>query len=296
MASTSQKWLIGCGVGCGVMILAFALLGAGGFFLIKNIVRDVQQTEAVMESVTAQYGSVREYRPAADGTITPRRLESFLMVRDLMAPQRTEMENSLALLTEMEDRRWSVSPLKIVKAIRTGLGLLPGIFDYLTRRNEALLEAGMGLGEYTYIYAVVYYSWLGKSPADGPPFVLMGHGDEEDEDLDEFEVRDRRREGTLRYLNRQLLAMLRHQQADLAEEIAEGEAAWAEGGWGADRDAWRQTLAAEIAALESDFYRLAWSDGLPENLTASLRPYRERLAASYSFMCNPLEMGVREGF
>ena len=65
---------------------------------------------------------------------------------------------------------------------------------------EALLEVGMGPGEYMYVYSVAYYSWLGKSPADGPSFTLVGDdGDNQGRQVgqDEFDVREERREMVL---------------------------------------------------------------------------------------------------
>ena len=38
----------------------------------------------------------------------------------------------------------------------------------LDERAEALLEHGMGLGEYYYIHTLVYHWWLGHDPIDGP--------------------------------------------------------------------------------------------------------------------------------
>jgi hypothetical protein len=138
----------------------------------------------------------------------------------------------------------------------------------------------MGPGEYVYIYVVSYYAWLGKSPADGPPFQLTG--DDQDTDTwDEFEVRDERAERIRRTLNRQVLPMLRRQLNGVAPDAAEN----------ATMGRWRQTLAAEVAALESDSYRLPWEDGVPDVVRVSLEPYRERLEASYSSLCNALEIG-----
>ena len=93
------------------------------------------------------------------------------------------------------------------------------------------------------------------------------------------EVRQRRRERALTYLNRQLHAMLRHQLAGVAA-----------GNRNAESLQWHQTLAAEIRSLESDPYRLPWQDGLPQQLADSLAPYRTRLEASYSALANHLEL------
>lgn len=295
MTGTSRRWLIGCGIGCGALLILFGLLAGGGYFLVNRIVNELQDTESSMEAMTAQFGRISEFVPAADSTVPGARLEIFLAVREQLAPARREIEGHLGLLAEGQREKLSLSPLKILKLMRAGATTLPLIFKYLTQRNAALSEHGMGLGEYLYLYAVVYYSWLQKSPADGPPFTLLGDPDEEDEDSagfrlrvvgsgsndaeDETEVRQRRRERALKYLNRQLLAMLRHQLVGVACGTSD-----------ADATPWQQTLAAEIRALESDPYRLPWQEGMPQQLVDSLAPYRSRLEASYSALANHLEL------
>jgi len=303
MTRTTHKWLLGCGIGCGVLVLAGVFLTAGGYFLVRNIVHEVEKIEAVNNTVIERYGQIREYVPEPDGTVDPGRLEAFLTIRDAMKPHRQEMEKTLSLLSEGK-KQISVSPVKIIKMIRSGVRLLPAIFDYLAKRNEVLLAEGMGAGEYTYIYTVAYYSWLGKSPEDGPPFVLMEADDEDDEDdddwdrdwsfkkkdeWDEYEVREMRGERTRRYLNYQLLAMLRNQVAAMESEWTS-----AVGHDSGDQARWKQQLAREIEALENDPYRLPWEGNLPETLAASLAPYRIQLEESYSAMCNPLELGPQE--
>ncbi len=283
MAGTGSKWLIGCGIGCGLVILVFVALGAGSYFLIKTTVEEAEKVDAGMDRVTERFGRITEFTPDPDGVIRRERLEAFLAARESMAPAREEMEGTLALLSRGAEDGVGFSPAKIFWTARAGFRLLPEIMDFYNERNEALLEAGIGLGEYYYIYAVAYYAWLGKSPADGPPFVLTDRDDEDDdEDWDAAEVREHRLEQTLRGIRDQLLPMLRNQLARL-EQTGGGEA-----------ERWREDLAAEIDAMEADPYRLPWRDGLPRRLEASLEPFRERLEESYSYQCNALETGVRQ--
>jgi len=283
VSEASRKWLVGCSVGClALAVICVAVVGLFIYFL-RNVVEDFEQTEAAMGRVTDRFGHASEFCPEADGRIRSERLEAFLSVGEIMAPTRAEMERSLRLLSDAEQGREMTSPRRIFGAIRSGIGLIPQIADFLTARNEAMLEAEMGLGEYYYTYAVVYYSWLGKSPADGPPFRLVGSNDDDDDhDQDEFEVRERRREATLKELNEQLLPVLRNQleafdRAGPVERTA----------------SWRSALEAEIAAMEADRYRLPWIDGLPPVLADSLEPFRERLEANYSEMCNALEFAMQ---
>ena len=48
--------------------------------------------------------------------------------------------------------------------------------------------------------------------------------------------------------------------------------------------------AAELATLTEDPERFPWQDGLPEHMAAALRPYRERLQATYSPQANVFEL------
>ncbi len=272
--STAKKWLVGCGCGCAVVILILVGLAAGSFYLAKDVVGQFEEAEAAMEDLTRRHGEIVDFCPNPDGTIGPERLEIFLDVRARMATTRTDMEQILGQLSAGQ-RNGPKSPAQFLAMAKAGMGMVPEMVGFLTRRSEALLEVEMGLGEYYYIYAVGYYCWLGKSPADGPPFPLTeDHGGRE---LNELELRGLRREQNLRRLNNLLLPMLRNQLSGLDEASQDPD--------------WRGVLEAEIGALENDPARLPWRDGLPERLEESLAPFAEDFEKSYSKLCNPLEIG-----
>jgi hypothetical protein len=268
------------------------LLGVGGYFLINSILREVAKAEEVMERVREEQGRIADFQPDPDGGLRAERLEVFLHARELMAPTLTETEGALALLSSRGSSVETQVPGMLGQLIEWGMGamkvdaatgLLPQVIGFVSARGEALLEAGMGVGEYLYIYSLAYYSWLGKSPADGPSFPLVG--DDEDRrqqqqsEWDEFDVREGRREAVLTHLHDLLLPMLRRQLAAVDERSDVLES-----------DPWRQQLAAEVAAMEKDRFRIPWRDGLPAPIQTSLRPFRARLGASYSPECNPLEV------
>jgi hypothetical protein len=293
MTSTAKRWLKGCGCGCGVLVLVLGLLAGGGFVLIRQIVREVRSAEAVMERVHAEHGRVADFVPEPDGALRPERIEAFLLTRELMAEARTETEGALALLSSGESGtaqvpgvlgrllEWGSTAMKV----EAGTSLVPEAIAFIGARGEALLEAGMGPGEYLYIYSLAYFSWLGRSPADGPSFPFVGDDDQQHQGRpDEFDVREGRREAVLTRLNEKLLPVLRRQLAALDES-----------GDLVESDAWRGQLAAEVAAMEQDRFRIPWRDGLPPVIEESLAPYRARLAASYSAMCNPLEVVTGSG-
>ena len=290
MASTARRWAKGCGCGCGLSLLVLGLLGWGGFVYIKGIVQEGEQAEKVMAEVRERHGGLSDFQPSPTGVLPPERVETFLRVRGLMADTRRETEGSLSILSSDGPDGTEQVPGVLGELLKWGLGaakvegatnLIPQVVGFISARGDALLEAGMGPGEYLYIYSIAYYSWLAKSPADGPAFTLVGGDQDEDQGprggQDEFDVREQRRELVLTRLNRQLLPMLRRQLAALDE----GDTASA---------GWRDELAAEITAMENDRFRIPWRDGVPEPIAASLEPYRQQLRSSYSALCNSLEV------
>lgn len=285
-SSTASKWLIGCGIGCGVVILLLVFAGVGGYFFIKNIVEGFEETEAITDALTERYGEIKDFCPDPGGAIKTERLEAFLSVRNSTEPVKEALESSIHILSDEErESQFKEEPSPgVLTKIKTGFGIIPLIAEFYSKRNQALLDAEMGLGEYYFIYVVSYYSWLDKSPADGLEYNLV------DEDEEERGVYWRRRRGenledrqdeVLKQLHRQVLPMMQNQFAKLT---------------GIDissiRDPWRERLAAEIEAMEADRFRLPWQDGLPDVLEASLKPFRRRLEASYSKVLNALEMAL----
>lgn len=282
--STKQKWLIGCGIGCGVIILIAAILGIGGFLFVKNVVDEFKDMDAITDTLTERYGRMKEYSPDSDGVIEAERLEAFLAAREAYGAIRVELESTfLTLMKRRKDRVEVRRPKNLFQMLKLGLGVIPQIGEFYKTRNQALLDAEIGLGEYYYIYVIVYFSWLGKQPEDGPDFKLMGDDEGDWWDEDEEEALESRRDRTRRRIHRLFLPMLRNQLEKLSEKEK-----------GEEVDEWRGALEDEIEALESDRYRLPWEDGVPEVIESSLRPFRSRLEASYSAIINPLEVAFEQ--
>jgi hypothetical protein len=285
--STTKKWLVGCGIGCAVIVLILIVLGVGGYMFFKNLVGEFQEQEELMNVLTERYGEIRDFTPEPDGSISPSRIEAFLSARKAFAPYQEKLEISMR---ELQDRagRSEVEvkkPKNIFEMVKLGFGLIPQIAEFMKFRNQALLDADMGMGEYTYIYAIAYFSWLGKPPEDGPDFEVMGE-EERGVRLDEMdiqEIREERRDSMLRQLRRMLLPMLINQKEKLvASGMSENLADW------------KGLLEAEIQALEEDRFRLPWEDGLPDVIKKSLEPYRDRLDQSYNAMTNPFELTIEQ--
>jgi len=272
-SSNTRKWLIGCGVGCGVIIIIAVILIVTGVFYVKNLVKGFEESSAIMDTLTERYGKITEYTPNPDGTIKPERIEAFLKVRKQLIPALEQISDSIYILSDGE---WGGEEIpeeersSTFSKIKTGLNLIPEISDYYKSRNQALLEEEMGPGEYYYIYVITYYSWMGKPLMDGPDFQL-GEDNERPRfrDWDDEESREIRRDQILRRMHRMILPMMKNQYIKVMEAPS-----------GEIDENWRVALEAEIAALEEDRYRLPWEDGVPEVIADSLEPFRSRLEQS----------------
>jgi len=277
---SGKKWLMGCGIGCAVVIALIAVLMVGGFFFVRNIIDKFEETSVISAELTDRFGPARDFRPEADGSIASSRMEAFLSVREAMTDVRKELDRSLDVLSkaESENRANVKSPGHFVKLMRTAGGIASLVAEFYTKRNQALLEAEMGLGEYIYIYAIAYYSWLEKSPGAGPAVHFGVLSEDIDDDQTPEEMEKMRRQVLSRRLNELLLPMLRGQLGQLSDTGRSG------------MDEWRRMLEDEIDALEEDSRRLAWEGNLPPRIVSSLKPYRERLERLYSPLSNTLEI------
>lgn len=284
-SSSTKKWLIGCGIGCGAVILIVGVLIVGGVFFVKDLVKGFEESEAILETLTERYGAISEFTPEPDGSIPRARMERFLSVRESMRPVVEKLEQDIAFLSdEIEGREESETRRdNVLGKLRAGFGLVPKLAEFLTVRNQALLDGEMGLGEYFYVYTIAYHSWLENEILDGAPFNLMGgEGGFRYEDWEDEEAREVQRDLMRRRLHRMMADLLQN-QLDAAK--AAGQAV---------TDEWRAALEAEIEALGEDRYRMVWQDGLPAVIRESLEPFRTRLEQSYSPLLNRLEITIEQ--
>jgi hypothetical protein len=207
--------------------------------------------------------SQEAYTPPANPQELEERVRVFIAVRAQLlghCPRFTEIELELGAM-EAFDKRDDVSRPEVLKqALRTtgaAMRVAPAIGDFHETRNRSLLENGMGLGEYTYLYLAAYHRQL----ANSEPRVLF------DNPVPNPRVRA------------DLLAMLRRQAAVIATASGEDSPAHAQ-------------LTAEIDALEGDSDRLPWADGLPPDLAAALAPRRQALDRAFCAPTAPIELTV----
>jgi hypothetical protein len=289
MASTSKKWFIGCGIGCGFMLLVLGGMGISVFMLAK---KGMEKADNIGESYTLveeTYGSPGEFIPALDGSISPRRVEAFLETRRTMTPAREKLSRILFVLQgEMDGfEKSGASKMELLKA---GIGLVPALFEFIESSNTAMLDEGMGPGEYQYIYSLAYYGLLGKDSGDGPAFTITGDDEDSNENggfqwsvgsgssSDDGVSRDDRAREVRDHLNVVLGQVLHNQMSALRNSGAAGD------------DPVLVALAVEIAAMDGEKYRLIWEEEIPAQIRASLEPYLAELDELYDPIMNVIEI------
>jgi hypothetical protein len=121
--------------------------------------------------------------------------------------------------------------------------------------RAALLDAGMGFGEYTYIYVKAYHDKL--SPLPGEVDFFTGEA-----------INERIQRGLTAMLERQLAAARTGDQAS-AETVA---------------------LEAEVAAMRADRGRVPWRGELPHAVQQSFVAHEERLSEAFCPAIRELEL------
>lgn len=291
MAGAGKKWAIGCGTGCGFVLLLLVGFGTCSYVGVRKVVTQAEGIEASFEELDEHFGHSRDFTPELDGTIPAERMEVFLAAREAMAPAG---EQSALLMARLEDKSMTPGPKMVLAKIQAGVRFIPAMLAFVEERNRTLVEYGMGLGEYQYIYASAFFAYLGEDPADGPSFRMAGDEDDEDAgpvrwgvhtgDSDSGDVREDRDKEVRRYLNRSLGEIARNQLEALDLALAAGG--------NDDLRPWRDELALEVDAMDREPRRVLWDEGLPDQLRDSLEPYRDRLAASYGELMNAVELGL----
>ncbi len=260
MAGTGKKWLIGCGVGCGVAIMLniFLFVGAGILFT-----RPMDKAVKSQKILTENFGEPGDYIPEA-GSLSPDRIEIFLAIRKELMPSCLEFEKATAGFQAMEEIGESEeepSAGEIFKGLGKVMGSVKGLVmemgQVVELRNQALVEKNMSMGEYTWIYVLAYYSMLDHIPNTGV-----------DSDGGSFSSREQ----------------------DVIEDLMANHAqALATAGRSEEADLWR----AELKKLNWDDDVIPFSGRpLPEEILVDLEPYRAQLEASYCVAMSEFDLGM----
>jgi len=277
MASTGKKWAIGCGNGCLLLLIIGGVITGGVVLGVKDIAKRAEVVEVHLDELDDRFGDLDTWSPPADGTLDAATVQIFLVAREGIGARGAELA---ALIETLEGEG------RTMDKIKAGVKLIPTLLEFVGQRAAVLLEHDQHPGEHTFIYAVSYFSWLGHDPGDGPNFRLDGNEDEDKSfhwqtSNSDHDVKVDRERTARRALNDLFLTWLGSQQEALAAA-------------GAADSEWAATLERELDALRGDPERIAWEDGLPEPLAASLSPYRSQFEAAYSELLNGLEVSILE--
>jgi len=279
--------LKGGALGCGGLFLLGLLFVGGSLVGINSLAnRAVNLRESLERDLPDQWS----FTPRSDGTIPSDRLEPFLEVRRRLmsfCPEFTElaarmkgMDDHVRELEELESNDEATSEDLLAFLGRAGrigggmLGVGRRLGEFSVARNETLLAQEMGLGEYTWIYVIAYYSWLGQEPTD---FTLGRAGHPRI-------FRDRVMDNVREMMSRQSLEMMGRQLIEMETGLA-GSGGRAAG----DTEAQLDRLRAELAAMDRDPLRLPFEDGLPMELRRSLEPFRTELESAYCAATSELD-------
>ena len=239
--SPHPSWLKIGGIGC-LTTLALAVL-AGGAVVVFTF-RGYQRELTLREELDRRYGAHDSHHVPADGTVPADRVVRFLNVRRTLMPRCAEVTDITGAFGRMESVARSREPDVGEGLRRAGdvilriprVGLVFGA--YVNDRNRALLDQGMGLGEYSWIYVVGYFAFLGQ-----PPRRLL----EEPNRPKVFEDR------------------VYPEMANIIGRHVE-EARMSDGPW-----------VEELARLKADRGRAPFAGNLPPELAESLGPFRAAL-------------------
>ena len=294
MQEKHAKWLTGCGIGCAAVVALVVAIGVGAYYAARDVVRDFEKVEKTTSSVDKAYGEAGDYRPDPDGRIPPERIQAFLAVRGRTLKAREEFRQAVDGLRAASSHK-EHGVREGFKAVRSALGIPRLVGQLYSDRANALLENEMGFGEYLYIYSLAYYSLLKKDPGDGPEDlnVADGHTFSVDKHDSSEAVRETHRS--------QAVAQVHHLFTDiLGNALEPGREVTPEKAPDADTERppasrpdseWRRAVEKELEALNSNWGRIPWQDGLPKQIEESLAPFRAELEASYDPTMNVLEFG-----
>ncbi len=269
----------GCGTGCLSLIIILVLFFAGSYFFIKNRLDSFEKIDESEQKLETVYGSIYDFTPDIDVNYSSQRIKKFIEIRSSIAPEKNELDSALSgMQNEIEEIIGDPSFWDILTIVKSGFELIPDIVRYYMARNDALVENGMGLGEYKYIYYTAYYVILDKSPSDGPKFRLEGEGNDESDQYGD-EVFEKRLVKISSYVNQ----LAREHLANLRELLGITD----------PENPSLPLIEKEISRLNSDSTLLPWKAGKPDFITAPFNEFITELNESYSFLINPLELDTK---
>jgi hypothetical protein len=252
-------------------ILGFLLVAAIPLFYVSTIgVRTcapLQSAGRTRAALLEKYGPPEMFTPLTNGSIPGERMETFIQVRGALQDTCTRFKPLQASMNQVDEvgknddaTGWEIAGTAGGLAEVTN-EITPLIGDFFAARNEALLQARMGFGEYMYLYTLAYRDLLMNARDSGGLFTADGH--------------------IPAAVGTALLSMLTRQMEALGEDD--------------DSRRIRQILKVEIRALQEDPRRVPYLDGLPAVIGSSLAPYRQALDDAFCPETVEIEMELYSG-
>ncbi|MBK7671217.1 MAG: hypothetical protein IPJ24_07465 [bacterium] len=157
------------GLGCGVLVLGAIVVAGALTWYSTQLSREYKKVQKSEQALIAATAAPMAFAPPADGVPGPDRLEAFLGVRTATAEWRQRLA--------AEDRRFAGSAGNWWSRAGGANDLAQVLAAFWIARNEALLAAKMGPGEYVWLYGLVYHGWLGHDTAAGrrPDRIVEGN-------------------------------------------------------------------------------------------------------------------------
>ena len=179
-----KKFLIGCGVLTGVVLLALA--GASFFAVrwVKDNAPDLERREQLELEMVERFGTPYEYTPPVDGDYSADRVRLYARIRtdlhQLSAPLRARIE---AEIRGEDPSSGGISGW--FGRIRKGAGYFRDAFHYLADADSVLLAHDMGRGEYVHLTGFLVRGLLAVDPTE---FLDLEAPDEELSAFEEIAV------------------------------------------------------------------------------------------------------------
>lgn len=277
----------GLGIGCAILFIAFMMLLGGTVYFARQMGKDYKVVKELETQLVEAHGLSTRLPDQFNGLPSSEQLESFLAVRERTSEWRLKVETSFHELMADEGLEEVEGFKHFLRVLKASRDLAPVFSGFWTARNQSLLDNGMGMGEYIYLYFLTYNSWLGLDPSDGArdagaflsglgatgPMVKQG-AERDDDLLDDVQ----RRQWAWQQVNRLMLPLM--QQAARQSSVSSDPAVLI----------WAEELQQEIQAMQDDPLRIPFAGVLPEAAGQGFEPYRGRLEGTYSVTVNPIEL------
>ncbi len=94
--AAGKKILIGCGIGCGGLVLLVVLSGVFGALWVQDTLEGFDEAVDLRKQIEAQHGDVESFVPANDGSLSSDRMMAFLAVRETGSASRQKIVDTFS--------------------------------------------------------------------------------------------------------------------------------------------------------------------------------------------------------